>query len=352
MQRDHEVPNPRLAELVRSGRVESWHRGSLAVWHDDRLVLGTGSVHDPVYCRSAVKPLQALPLFERGLVDRFGWGPAEIAVLVASHDGTAAHVAAVRSLLQKAGMDEERLGCGAHPPFDSATRNELVRAGVRPLRVHSNCSGKHSGFLCLARECGDDLAHYLDPHNRSQSEVQAAVAAMAGVPGPVPVGVDGCGAPTFWLPLTALARAFARLANPFDQPPVRRAACARILDAVAAEPVLVAGEKRFCTTLLRNQPCTMFAKNGAEGVYALALGPDPERSRFPGALGIAVKVDDGAERGYQPVLADLLQHLYPHRTDLHAALAPWRVQLQRNTRDELVGEVRCAPGLDWARLLA
>lgn len=341
-----------LAEVLRSGRVESWHRGSVAVWHDDRLALGIGSVHDPVYCRSAVKPLQALPLFERGLVERFGWGDAEIAVLVASHDGTPAHVAAVRSLLQKAGMDEALLGCGAHAPFDGRSRNELIRAGTLPQRVHSNCSGKHSGFLCLARACGDDLGTYLDPANRSQVEVQQAVAAMAGVQAPVPVGTDGCGAPTFWLPLAALARAFARLANPFDQPAVRQAACARILDAVGRQPVLVAGEKRFCTALLRSRPCTMFAKNGAEGVYALALGPDPERPRFPGAIGIAVKVDDGAERGYQPVVADLLAHLYGWNTALRTALAPWQVQPIRNTRDELVGEVRCAPGLDWARLMA
>lgn len=298
--------NPVLSVAVRSGRVESWHRGAVAVCHGDDLVLAVGDVDAPVFARSATKPLQALPFLERGLHTRLGLPVEELAVMCASHEGAAVHTTAVRSLLQRGGLHEDQLGCGPHAPFDSECRLDLIRRGEKPSRVHNNCSGKHTGFLHLAHACGDDLAGYLDPDCRSQLEVQAAVAAMAGLAAPPERGLDGCGAPTFVLPLAALARAFGRLANPVDLPPVRAAACRTILDAAGRAPVLVAGERRLCTALLRTWPGRAFAKNGAEGVYALGLAPDPQRRRWPLGLGIAVKIDDGAERGYQPVVVDLL----------------------------------------------
>jgi L-asparaginase II len=164
---------------------------------------------------------------------------------------------------------------------------------------------------------------------------------MAGRSAPVPTGLDGCGAPTFVLPLEALARAFCRLANPTGLAPVRAAACRTILDAVGQAPALLAGEKRFCTALLRQWPGRVFAKNGAEGVYVVALAPDPARRRWPGALGIAVKIDDGSDRGYQPVVVDLLRQLGALPAPLPDALARFHRQPLRNTQQKLVGEVHC-----------
>ncbi len=344
---DPERPNPVLAVVTRSGAVESWHRGAVAVWHGGELAMAVGDAARPAFARSAVKPLQALPFLERGLADRLGLPAAEIAVMCASHDGAPVHTAAVRSLLARGGLREDQLGCGPHAPFDHDSRIELLRRGDRPGKVHNNCSGKHTGFLHLAAACGDPLEQYLDPDCRSQREVNAAVAAMAGLAGPVPTGVDGCGAPTFVLPLAALARSFANLANPDGQAPVRADACRRILDAVGRAPSLVAGEKRFCTALLRQWPGRVFAKNGAEGVYAVALAPDPARRRFPQALGIAVKIDDGAERGYQPVVVDLLRWLGALPDALPPALAAFHRPPIHNTQKLLVGEVACAH--DWGR---
>lgn len=338
-------PGPVLATVTRSGRVESWHRGALAVWHDRDLLLGLGDVQAPVFCRSAVKPLQALPFFDRGLPNLLGLGDAEIALMCASHDGTDRHIEVVRSFLARGGLHEDLLGCGPHAPFDAATRVQWIRAGKEPLKVHNNCSGKHTGFLHLAAACGDDLASYLDPASRSQREVHDAVAAMAGLPGPVPTGLDGCGAPTFILPLVALARSFARLAQPTGLGAVRTAACQSILAAAGREPALLAGEKRFCAALLRTMPARIFAKNGAEGVYAVALAPDPRRTRCPGGVGIAIKISDGSERGYQPVIVDVLRHLGAFADGLPPSLQAWHVQAVKNTRGESVGEVRCA--VDW-----
>lgn len=342
------VANPVLAVALRSGRVESWHRGAVAVVHDGEPVLALGAVDVPVFVRSAVKPLQALPLLERGLADQLALPDDELAVLCASHDGTPQHVAAVRSFLARGGLDESQLGCGPHAPFDPASRRDLLQRGEKPGKVHNNCSGKHTGFLHLARACGDDLARYLQPDSRAQREVQAAVAAMAGCAEPLEVGLDGCGAPTFRLPLAALARAFCRLANPSGLPPVRAAACRRILEAVGRAPVLLAGERRFCTALVRTWPGACFAKNGAEGVYALALAPDPRRERFPGGLGIAIKIDDGAERGYQPVVTDLLLRLGAFAGGaVPPALQPFHCVPIDNTQRLRVGQVECACEWPW-----
>jgi L-asparaginase II len=336
-----------LTVVTRSGQVESWHRGAVAVVHEGQLVLAVGGAEAPVFARSATKPLQALPFLERGLHERLALPPAELAVMCASHDGAPVHTAAVRSFLARGGFREDQLGCGPHAPFDTATRQELLRTGQKPGRVHNNCSGKHTGFLHLAAACGDDLEGYLEPDCRSQREVAAAVAAMARLEQPLPTGLDGCGAPTFVLPLVALARAFCRLANPRGHSPVRAAACRTILDAVGAAPELVAGEQRFCTALLRQWPGRCFAKNGAEGVYAVALAPDPQRRSWPGALGIAIKIDDGDERGYQPAIVDLLQWLGALPAALPPALARFHRQPVHNTQQKLVGAVECV--LPWGR---
>lgn len=339
--------------MTRSGRVESRHRGAIAVVHDGELVLSLGDVAAEVYARSVVKPLQALPFLERGLDTRLGLTAGEIAVMCASHDGTPLHTELVRTFLGRGQLDENYLRCGPHAPFDPAIRRAMLRDGQSPARLHNNCSGKHTGFLHLARECGDDLADYLDPGARCQREIHDAVAAMTGLQGPIPTGLDGCGAPTFWLPLMAIARGFCQLANPTGVSDVRAEACRKILAAVAEEPVCLAGERRFCTALVRAQnggalPGGAFAKNGAEGVYAVALAPDPARTRWPGALGIAVKIDDGSERGYQPVVVDVLRRLgafgAPGAIEASAGEVPaaleswWRIPVG-NTQKRIVGEV-------------
>ncbi|GAB4138256.1 MAG: asparaginase [Planctomycetota bacterium] len=337
-------PGALLSEVTRSGRVESRHHGSLAVVHEGETVLALGDPDASIYARSAVKPLQALPLLESGIPERLSFGSKEIALCCASHGGTKAHVEVVRSILARGGLSEEDLGCGPHAPFDDEARRQMLREGGSPSRIHNNCSGKHAGFLLLAKRCGDDLRRYLSPDCRSQRLVAEAVAEMTGLGAPAPVGVDGCGAPTFFLPLVALARGFARLANPEGLPSVRRDACRSIRKAAGEQPVLLSGERRFCAALIRSMPGRIFAKNGAEGVYAAALAPDPARKRLPGGVGIAVKIADGNERGYWPVLVDLLRAIgcFSGRPDVPAALRDWHRVPVLDTNRNRVGEVRCA----------
>jgi L-asparaginase II len=220
--------------------------------------------------------------------------------------------------------------------------------GGKPSRVHNNCSGKHTGFLLLARECGTPLPDYLDSASVSQLEVHAAVAEMTGLTPPLHIGLDGCGAPTFCLPIGALARAFSRLANPDGLPSVRAAACRTIVDAAGKAPVHLAGERRICTAFARLWPGHCFPKNGAEGVYALALDSAAAGPRWPMGLGIAAKMDDGAERGYLPVVVELLRHLgvFPGDRVPDALAGFHRVPLQ-NTQRHLVGHVSCAAEWGW-----
>jgi L-asparaginase II len=327
-----------LAEVRRGGMVESWHRGAVAIARES-AVWTAGDAERPVFCRSAVKPFQALPLFERGVVERLALDDEELAVVSASHNGTDAHTAVVRRLLAKGGLGEDALQCGPHVPFDKDAAAALWRRGERPRRIHNNCSGKHAGFLLLAQDLGQPLATYLDPVGPAQLLVIRSVADAARVPiDRIGIAVDGCGAPTLRLPLVALARAFCRLVNPIDLPPVRAAGCRRLLAAITRAPVLLAGRGRLCTPLIESAPGAVYPKNGAEGVYAFgALCAD-------GPVGVAIKVADGAERGYLPVAVEILRRLrlWPAVPDTLAAFA--RVPVT-NTQGSVVGDVTCAAPL-------
>jgi L-asparaginase II len=332
------APGAELVRVVRGGRVESVHRGTCVVVRGSDVVHAWGDPERPIWCRSAVKPFQALPLLELG-------GPAaeltdaEVAVMSASHNGTPLHVEVVDRLLARGGLAREHLGCGPHPPLEREAAEALVRQGRDPERIHNNCSGKHAGFLLLARALSAPLGDYLDPASPPQVAARQAVADMAQVdPAGIEVAVDGCGAPTFRLTVVALARAFCRLANPAGLPAVRAAACGRLLRSITAEPGVLAGRGRLCTALIESAPGRVYPKNGAEGVYALGL---PGRD-----LGVAIKVDDGSTRGYEAAVVEVLRGLglWP---EVPEPLRWFHARPVRNTRGDVVGAVEAA--IEWPR---
>ncbi|MGE0144915.1 MAG: asparaginase [Planctomycetota bacterium] len=326
----------RLVEVTRGDLVESEHYGAIAVARSDGSLWTAGEVDRPVWTRSAIKPLQALPLLRDGIADRLGLSDEEIALTCASHDGTDLHVATARALLARGGLVEDALGCGPHAPFDRAAGLDLARSGGKPQRVHNNCSGKHAGFLLLAQSLGQDLRTYLDPHGPSQSQVRAVVAEFADLaPDAIPLAIDGCGAPTMAMPLTALARAFLRFVNPTGGESVSQRACSRILHAVAQAPEHLGGRGRLGTLCAQTAPGRVIAKNGAEGVYVVG-----GRGRR-GAFGVALKVRDGQERAVAPVVVELLRRLGLWEGD---AAPPAFAEHARprilNTNKLPVGEVR------------
>jgi L-asparaginase II len=298
------------------------------------LLEGRGQFRQPIFARSAVKCAQAQPLLETGAAQRFGFDAGDLALAVASHDAEPCHVERAAGILARIGLEEGALQCGPQNPGNDEARFALRAQGRRGTSIHNNCSGKHAGFLALARHLGDDPARYLAEDTRAQRHVRAAVRDMAGVEeSELTTAVDGCSAPTFRMPLTGLATIFARVTNPAALDAPRRAACERLVSAVRAHPVMLAGStRRLCTDLVRVTNGRLFPKIGAEAVYAVGV---------PGAgVGLAIKMDDGAMRGLHAVVVALLHHLCHLSSAEVEALAAWRSPVLRNWAGLTVGELQ------------
>ncbi len=325
--------NPVLVEVVRGAWVESRHCGAVAVVDvDGRRVLSLGDVEMPVYPRSAIKALQALPLIESGAADRFGLGPEELALACASHSGEPGHVETATRMLKRVGLDPSALKCGAHWPIHQPSAQALARSGAVATAVHNNCSGKHAGFLCTACALDADRESYVEPAHPVQREVRAALEGLAGTAiGQDVCAIDGCSVPTWALPLEALARAFARFGTGHGVAPARAKAAARLRAACAEKPWHVAGTGRFCTEIMQRFGARVFVKTGAEGVFCASL---PEQG-----LGIAVKCDDGAGRAAEVTIAAVLTRLLKSEAD-GAALGRFVRPTLRNWNGIAVGSLR------------
>lgn len=324
--------NPFVIEVLRGTRVESRHVVRAAVVDaDGATLLAAGNSDDPVFPRSAVKGIQALPLIETGAADRFGLTAAELALACSSHNGEAAHVRAASSMLAKAGQGAAVLECGAHWPSRETASRALAAAGGRPSALHNNCSGKHAGFVCAACAMHTDPRGYITPGHPTMRAVSATLAEVTGARLDDAPGTDGCSIPTHAIPLRALAHGFARFGSGRGLAPARAAAAARLRAAVAANPFMVAGTGRFDTVLMQATGAAAFVKGGAEGVHIACL-PDQ-------GIGIAVKAEDGAGRAGEVALATLLSRYVD--TVPEALLRP----VLRNWNRVVVGGLRVAGSL-------
>lgn len=281
-----------IVRLVRSGLEESVHLGHVAVADaDGRLVARLGDPFHAVFLRSATKPVQAavsLSLLGEGLPARL------IAALCGSHNGEPVHVAAARAILRREGLGVSALRCPPALPLD---RRAMLRSG-RARRVFHNCSAKHAGMAAASARAGLDVRTYPEPRHPLQRRVLHAVRRGTGVERPR-IGVDGCGVPVHGVPLAAAATLYARLLAPerFGRlgPSVERA-----VDAMRAEPYLVAGRGRTDTAVMAAVP-GLIVKVGAEALHCAAV---PALG-----LGVAVKVADGGERASGPALIHALRLL-------------------------------------------
>jgi L-asparaginase II len=325
--------NPILVEVLRGTLVESRHRGAVAVADaDGGAVLAMGDVTTPIFPRSAVKALQALPLVESGAADMYGFGDEELALACASHSGEAGHVAGVTRMLAKAGLDAAALRCGAHWPMAQSAVAALARTG-EPSALHNNCSGKHSGFLCVACAKGIDHTDYWRPQHPVQREVRAVLENLTGAAlSDDRCAIDGCSVPTWAIPLQNLAHAFAKFATGQGLGPERGRAAARLRAACTQKAWHVAGTGRFCTEIMQLFGARVFVKTGAEGVYCGAL---PEEG-----LGIAIKCDDGAGRAAQAIMAAIIARFLPLGDAERAALQPFVRPTLRNWNGFEIGTLR------------
>ncbi len=341
-----------IFERTRGGVVESVHFGAIAVADSHgHLVAHYGDPHTVTFLRSTAKPFQALPLLEANSPLTAKLTPAEIALICASHVGSPAHTAMARSIQQKADFTEADLLCGVHPPFDPESARGLEEREEKPSPNHHNCSGKHSGMLTLARARGWPLENYTSPTHPVQQEILAAFTAVCGLrSNQVVVGIDGCSAPNFAVPLFNTALAYARLCDPHDMPRQRSTACRRVVKAMTGHPEMVSGTGWFDTRLMEVAQGRMVVKGGAEGYTGLGLLPEHGLSSKP-ALGIAIKIADGDAQGRVKAAVTLevlrqLERLSPAEIEALAEFGPQR-QL-RNYRDIEVGTAR--PAFELVRI--
>jgi len=299
------------AEATRGGMPESVHRISVAVVDPaGQLIARSGDPGLHTFWRSAAKPFQALPVVADGAADRFGLTDAEVALACASHSSEPGHVSLAEEMLRKVGQTEADLACGPHVPLSPVMAATVMREGIHMSPAWSNCSGKHAAMLAISLHRGWPAHGYERLEHPLQQRILSEVSRWTGEPvESIGLGVDGCTAVSFALPLVGMARAYARFGRS-DEP-----AMVRIRNAMMAHPWLVAGTGRSCTDLMAAAPGRLAVKLGADGIYSAVL--------IRSGIGVALKVEDGDMRASPAtlvaILRDLAQRFEPDLVDALAA---------------------------------
>jgi L-asparaginase II len=329
---------PIVVAISRGGQRESRHAVACAVVDADGApVARWGDVNGAVFPRSAIKMIQSLPLIESGAAGHYECSDVELALSCASHGGEPRHVTAVAAWLDRIGGAPGDLACGARWPLNQDAARALAAGGGAPTKLHNNCSGEHTGMLATARWLDERIEGYEKPDHPVQRRIADAIGSMCGVDVTTALqAIDGCSAPAIALPLSAIALGLARFGAPTRLPPGRSAACRHLLDAMRAQPFMVAGSGRFCTALATGSAGRLIGKTGAEGVYAVAV---PGRG-----LGIAVKVHDGAGRAAEVAVAAVLDQLGLLDDATRTAIAAVAKPVLTNWAGIEVGAIGVEPG--------
>lgn len=300
--------NPALAIEVTRGNsnqqhVESVHKIDIVIADAFGKAVETwGDADRSLFPRSAIKALQAIPLIESGAADAYAFEPKHLALACSSHNGEPFHTDAVHEMLTAAGIEDTCLECGAQLPYHPRDTQRLVKDGIPVTAVHNNCSGKHSGFLALAKHQGISTENYVKHGHPVQSQIAGVLETVTGAKhGSDNYGIDGCSIPTYEIPLQNLATAYAKLGAGEGSGKERTKAMTRLRDACMAHSEMVAGTGRFDTMLMSALDNRVFTKTGAEGVFTLAV---PELG-----LGAALKCRDGTTRAAEVACAFVIESL-------------------------------------------
>ncbi|KQN72206.1 asparaginase [Devosia sp. Leaf64] len=326
--------NPVLAEAVRGNWVENRHRGAFVVIDaDGQVIASAGDIERPVFPRSAIKSMQALAIFDRHAVDRFHHSSEELALACASHHGEEVHTSRVGGFLQRMGLSEATLECGAHQPTNGAAREALREKHEEPSALHNNCSGKHAGMLSVALAMGVPTEGYVSREHDVQRAVRAAVELVIGEELTEDrCGTDGCSIPTWAAPIRAWAHGFARMATGKGLDAGHAAGAQALFDAATTHPLLVAGTGHLDTLVMEAFGGRVMQKGGAEGVQCGAI-------RDKG-FGYALKCDDGNMAASQAMVAALLLKFAEPDEEQRKVLEQFARQPTVNVRKMVVGEMR------------
>ncbi len=329
-----------LAQVVRGETVESIHRGHLIVIDGaGETLYSLGNPETVTFWRSSAKAFQAIPFLTNGAADQFSYTAKEIALACGSHSGEPMHTETAAAMLAKINLSETDLRCGAHLPFDEKRAAEMIHTGEEPTQLHNNCSGKHAAMLAFCTHANHDIKTYEQLEHPLQKAILETVAKFTDVPASaIKIGIDGCAAPNFAVPVSAMAKAFARLVNPpenFDD--ATKKACQRIVAAMLEFPEMIGGTERLDTMLMREGNGKLISKIGAEGVYSAGVLPSDE---YPNGLGIALKIEDGDDkRARAVVLIELLRQLGIFKPEALKQFSPLPT---KNRRGDWVGETRAS----------
>lgn len=306
---------PVIVEEHRGGKVENLHQGIICVVNDKKEVIyEKGNIESHVYYRSAMKPIQAIPIFKTDIIEKYKLNQQEAALFTASQRGEKYHQEALESLMKKLGLSEELLICGASYPLNDEPKEQYIWDHKPKRKLLHNCAGKHLGFLAYAKEKGLDLASYDDPNHPLQKEILEQLVNLSETPvDQINKGVDGCGAPVYGVPLKNMAISYLKFVAPeLIRDNQTAQAVTKIGDVMNAHPEIVASHNFICSVLLEDD--NIIAKGGAQGVYCLSLKKE--------RVSIALKVLSGSELVWPVLVADILEKLnYSNKKTIKNLLA-------------------------------
>lgn len=327
-----------LAKVIRGDTVESIHRGHvIAIDGGEKTLIEIGDSQTVTFFRSACKPFQAMPLLTSGAAEAFGFTDEEIALACASHSGEPMHLEIAARMLEKIVMSESDLQCGSHLPFSEKESERLLLANEPITQLHNNCSGKHAAMLAVAKHVGADPSKYLSSDHPVQQSIVETIALYCEIPtNEIAIGIDGCCAPNFAMPLSSMARGFLNLVAPKDgfADDTVRAAASRIVSAILEYPELIGGSERLDTILMKTASGKIISKVGADGVWLCGILPSEQ---FPKGAAIAMKIEDGDDKRGRPVVAiELLRRFGILSREGLCEYSPMPI---KNRRGETVGRV-------------
>jgi L-asparaginase II len=300
---DNLPPDVPLTAATRGRHTETVHRGTVVVADaDGKQIASLGKPSQGTYIRSAAKPFQGMALALTGAVEGLGLDQQDLAIACSSHSGEPEHVSAVLALLSKASLSPSVLQCGVHPPLARPAAEQLIRDGRSPTVLHNNCSGKHAGMVAVCAYMDWPIETYRAPQHPLQRLNLATLSAFSGVAEEkIAMAVDGCGVPAFYLPVAALAVAFARLASGTRVSHEHAAAAKMVRDAMLAWPRLIAGQGRFDTEFMEGADGTAVCKGGALGCEGVGL--------IGRSAALAMKMSDGSSASIPLVVLSVLSDL-------------------------------------------
>lgn len=330
-----------LVHVTRGGVLESVHRGHLKIIDGfGKTLASLGEPETVAFVRSSSKPWQVMPFVISGGAAEFGYTDKEIALACGSHGGEPMHTETAFGMLAKAGHTEADLRCGRHMPFNEAAAHALSEAHQEPTQLHNNCSGKHAAMLAYAKFIDAPIENYEDPDHPIQQNMVDVVAQICDTPHEkIRIAIDGCAAPNFALPVSAMARGFLHLVHPSpDCDEETRDACRRVVSSMMSYPEMVGGTERLDTLIMDAMRGRIISKIGAEGVWLAAILPCEKYER---GLGIALKIEDGNDnRARAAVALEVLRQLGLLDNEGYESLRAHAPLVIRNRRGDAVGEVK------------